>query len=68
MLMLTFWGPIVNRLGCKELKLIDKEDRKTKKLEEDKFKKAKNMGKARLRLGGTWHIWGSLATRHGRDG
>lgn len=40
-LMLTFWGPIVYRLGCKELKLIEKEDRKRKKLQEDKVKKAK---------------------------
>lgn len=43
-------------LGCKELKLMKKEDRKTKKLEENKVKKAKNMGNERLRLGGTWHI------------
>lgn len=43
----------MDRLGCKESKLMEKEDRKTKKLEEDKVKKAKNMGKERLRLGGT---------------
>lgn len=64
-LMLTFWGPLVDRLGGKELKLVEKEDRKTKKVEENKVKKAKNRGKERLRLG---HVWGSMTMRHGLVG
>lgn len=67
-LVLTFWGPLVDRLGCKELKLVEKEDRKTKKVEENMVKKAKNRGKERFRLGGTWHIWGSMTMRHGLVG
>lgn len=64
-LMLTFWGPLVDRLGCKELKLMEKEDLKTKKAEENKVKKANNKGEGRLRLSGPWHIWGSMTMRHG---
>lgn len=41
--MLAFWGSLVERLGCKELKLMEKEDENTEKLD-----------KVRLRGGRIW--------------
>lgn len=52
--MLMFWGSVVERLGRKELKLMEEEDReeekKTKKLEKDKVKREKKLEKKKSRL------------------
>ena len=55
------WASVVERLGCKALKLIeedDKEEKNLKKLEKDNVKREKGFEKERARLCGAWHIWG----------
>lgn len=42
--MLTFWGPLVDRLGYKEFKLIEKEYREAKKLEENEGQEGEEYG------------------------
>lgn len=56
------WASVVERLGCKALKLIEEDDKKEeknmKKLEKDNFKREKGLEKERARLCGAWHILG----------